>query len=293
MTRSTTLRMRLMAGVGLCGLLWGCPVDPTAPITTTTGKLISYFQAKDDLAATLQQTLGGTQGSASYRLIAINGPAYPVGALVSIDNPLDLESRDCVLSDGELPDAEAWSTMPSWSSNSSLDFGLGIPAMFRGAFLKAESSVDAGLKLDRTGNYGINDLSQVFMSRQELRRALESPGCSEALKDAEDSKAIFVRGIVYGRESLTSSRSFSGGVDAKVIEEPSGQFRLSYDRSGAFELSDDDALPKFAIVAEVATPDPSKYGTAGYGTGEEDMLADLFTTPSDEAIAKLNAVGRD
>lgn len=115
--------------------LGSCAANPGPVIGKSTDKLISYFEAKQELADTLQTQLGGpTAGSPrneyySYRLVAINGPAYDLGSVLSVDNTLDLITRKCTVPNDLVP-VEQWSTMPRWSSNSTLDTDLGIPAPF-------------------------------------------------------------------------------------------------------------------------------------------------------------------
>ena len=234
-------------------------VGAKPPIQKYSKKVIAYFEAKKQFADTLQSQLGHTTGDDSYRLIPINGPAYPVGALVSIENPLDLESRACVLPAQSLPQAEPWAELPNWASQSNLNIGLGIPAFFKRLFGQAESSLDAGLKIQSESQFQIAHISQVFLSRSQLRQTLASPECQAALKDVPGGSVIFIRGLVYGQETLKSIKGFGVGVKG-TVGAGDGQFSLQYDSSGAFELTETAPSPKFAIVAKVALAPPGAAG---------------------------------
>lgn len=279
-----------LAPLTLTILMAACSASPKKPIEDGTAKLITYFDAKKKLASDLQNALGSTADNQSYRLVAINGPAYPVGALISVANPLDLESRACILGESDLPTREPWSSFPSWSSGQTLDLQASVPAMIHGAFIKAETSVGAGFKLSRTGLFQIADLSQVFLSRAELRKMVSRPECQSALAAAENGSAIFVRGIVYGQEKLTSSRTLNASLGMKTLAGPSGQFGITFDNSGAFELNESQSAPKFAIVAMVSTPKT----TWGELKGAPDLLdaaldsmSASFKAPDDALIARL------
>jgi hypothetical protein len=246
--------IRIVAATMLALAVTACAVDPKEPVATGSAKLWQYFEAKQKLAADLQKHIGGTTGNETYRLVAINGPSYPVGALVSADNPLDLESRACIPDASELPEPEPWSAFPSWNADSNLDLSLAIPAHLRGLFNRAQSSLDAGITIEKVSTFALEDIAQVVLSREELRETLASPQCRDALEKAQDSRAIFVRGLVYGQETLKSARSFQAGLGVRIMEGETGQFSLQFDRNGAFELAEQGASPKFAIVAQVAAP---------------------------------------
>lgn len=287
--------------------LTSCAASPGPVIEKSTSKLISYFEAKNELAAALQASLsgvpemaGGRETPVPYRLVAINGPAYPIGSLIPLDNALDLESRDCVIVENKLPKAEPWASFPSWTSSSKLDLGLNMPALFRGIFSKAENSLDTGVQFERSGNFQVNELSQIFLSRLEVSRAVRNPKCKQAIEATQNGAAIFVRGLVYGKESLKSGLAFSSGVNAKSVESPNGEFRISFDNSGAFELAENGTKPKFAIITKVAAKprkpeaDGIKIGTNGTDLSKQivagppqDPLFRSFSAPSAEEISKV------
>lgn len=270
-------------------LLVSCGVSGATPIKKASDKLGSYFEAKQEFAQTLQQQIGGSTGSNIYRLVSLSGPAYPIGALISSDNTLDLESRDCVLPDALLPDPEPWNGLPSWSSAGTLDLGLGLPSLWQSAISGGQSSLDAGFSMDRESFFQIEDISQVFLAKSELREALAEPQCQAALQDIPSEDVIFVRGLVYGRESLRSAKAVAANVDFSLVSDSSGDFSFGFNNSGAFELRENTIVPKFAVVAKLTL---SESGDADFRTGADertgvDERAFDLTRPSDADIAAL------
>lgn len=286
---ATNNRANWLRALALSSLaIAGC-VSAKQPIKKYSQKVIAYFEAKKQFADTLQTELGNTTGDDTYRLIPINGPAYPVGALVSMENPLDLESRACVLSQQALPKAEPWAQLPNWASSSNLNLGLGIPAFFKRLFGQAESTLDAGLKISSESQFQIANISQVFLSRSQLRQTIASPECQAALKDVPGGSVIFIRGLVYGQETLKSIKGFGVGVKA-TVGAGDGQFSLKYDSGGAFELTETAPSPKFAIIAKVAlapvTPSATGDRVLRPGAGpREDAL--VLVEPTDSEISAM------
>ncbi len=270
-----------------------CAANPGPVMSKSTDKLISYFEAKQELADTLQMQLGGpTAGSPrneyySYRLVAINGPAYDLGSVLAVNNKLDLITRKCTLPTDMVP-VEQWASMPRWTSNSTLSTDLGIPAPFKGVFDKAKTSVDANLNFESASIYQIEDIGQRFLARDEMDTFVRRGDCGEYLSGLSEP-VVFVRGIIYGRETLRSAKGFGTGLDLRVVEEESGQLRFKYDSSGAYELSDASVMPKFAIMAKILPTEIAVTGSrinTGGGikgmpdtTSETDDAADLSENP--------------
>ncbi|MCB2088975.1 MAG: hypothetical protein KDD98_09160, partial [Sphingomonadaceae bacterium] len=117
------------------------------------------------------------------------------------------------------------------------------------------------------------------------------PGQACRLMRINDSRRVqaHMRGLVYGQETIKSARGFQAGRGVKVMEGETGQFSLSYDSSGAFELNETGTSPKFAIVAEVAAPNAYEIK----GVDFDDPLDKLFREPSAERLASLRAAQID
>lgn len=277
--------------------LGGCAANPGPVIDKSTDKLISYFEAKQELADTLQMQLGGpTAGSPrneyySYRLVAINGPAYDLGSVLAVNNKLDLITRKCTLPNDMVP-VEKWASMPRWTSNSILSTDLGVPAPFKGVFDKAKTSVDAGINFQSASIYQIEDIGQRFLARDEMDTFVRRGDCGDYLSTLSEP-VVFVRGIIYGRETLKSAKGFGTSLDLRIVEEESGQLRFKYDSSGAYELSDASVMPKFAIMAKILPAQIAVTGSrlnsvvvggggpSGDGTG--DSAVDYQVSPAPPA----------
>ena len=231
----------------------------------------------------MQLALGGMTGSDDFRLVALNGPAYPVGSLIAAGNTLDLESRDCVVAEADLPRPDPWSGLPSWSSESALDVGLGLPSIWQSAISQNETSLDVGFEMDRQSYFQIEDISQVFLSRSELRRAFAVPACQAAMQEIPGAEVIYVRGLIYGRETLRSAKAFNAGVDLSLTGEDSGDFSFSFAKNGAFELKEQRLLPKFAVVTKLVLPAADRMNDRAVEYDPEPN----FVRPSDQDLADL------
>lgn len=284
MKRFRTARLALV-GTALLALS-ACGGNAGTGVTDGTQAMLDYYGAKKAMAQSLQHGLTGATGSTTYTLVAINGPAYPVGSLVSASNPLDLESRACQLADSDLPRPEPWSSVPSAKIDKTFAFSLNIPAPMRHMFNNADTSVAGGFNWERHSSFELSELSQVFLSLADLRGVLARPECAAALAAAEGSRAVFVRGIVYGKETLSSSRKFNPNLTVKVMTGDTGQFTLNYNNEGAFNLVETSPTAKFAIIANVKAPVTTKGWSGETGDGPEA----LFTRTNPETVSRIEAL---
>lgn len=278
-------------GVSMMALavLAGCGADAGSGVAVGMDAMIDYYGAKSEMALRLQNYLTGNNGSVVYTMVAINGPAYPVGTLVAEDNPLDIESRACQLNDDELPKSEPWSNVPSADIKKSFSFSLNIPAPMRRVFQNAESSVGTGFTWAKNGSFEMSQMSQVFLSREDLRTILARPNCAAALMAAEGSRAVFVRGIVYGKETLSSSYEFKPNLTVKVMEGETGQLVLKYNNEGEFSLTENTPAPKFAIVARVRAPGGTKSTQGNWGDDDDG----IFTSVDAETVRRMESARSD
>ncbi len=273
----------LMIGTGLLGIA-GCSANWVPP----PDGLIDYFTAKQNFAHDIQIAFGSDPKSANYRLVAVAGPSYPVGALIAADDNLDLESRACQPDPEDLPARELWGSMPGWSSNKRLGLTLAIPAPMKQLFAKAQSSLGAGITLDSTGSFAVTGLEQVFLSRADMRTVLARPECQAALAASQGGKAVFVRGVVYGQESMQSTRSFDANLGVKIIEDESGAIGLTYHNNGGFTLNETEPRPKFMIVASVESS-PAQIAQRPPNKGPKpDPIDAIFGLPSDAQLLRVS-----
>ena len=286
---SSRFDWKIATAVSAAALTASCTAVPPNPIPPTTNQLIGYFDAKSAMAAKLENYFTGANGTANYHLVALNGPVYPIGTLVAANNPLEIESRACQVAADKLPASEPWANQPFFKSDSKLDVSLAIPAPLRGVFQSAQTSLGAGVKIEKESAFGIGDISQVLLSRADLREALKRPDCAAALLAAEGSRAIFIRGIVSGQEVLSSERKINAGLGLRVMTGDTGQFSISYDTSGAYELKETGPHPKFAIVAQVGLP---SVGTKSWPPKVDDPLDTIFKAPDAATRKRMEEAGR-
>lgn len=268
-------------------LMASCATTPPDPIKPVTNQLIGYFDAKSAMAAKLESYFTGANGTSNYHLVALNGPVYPIGTLVAAGNPLEIESRACQIAEDKLPVSEPWANQPFFMSDSKLDISLAIPAPLRGVFQSAQTSLSSGIKIEKESAFGIGDITQTLLSRADLREALKRPECAAALLAAEGSKAVFVRGIVYGRETLSTERKVNAGLGLRVLTGETGQFSISYDSSGSYELKETQPNPKFAVVAQVGLP---QLGMKSWPSEVKDPTDELFKVPDVATRRRIEAL---
>src|SRR5260221_9929420 len=65
------------------------------PLQQGADMIITYIVAKRELADRLGEALGANRSS-KYRLMALVGPSYPIGAAVDPENTIDIITEKCV-----------------------------------------------------------------------------------------------------------------------------------------------------------------------------------------------------
>lgn len=229
--------------------LSSCAVTP-APYETFTKNLTRYYEAKSSFAVAIQTQLAANSDVNEYRLVAINGPTYAIGTLISKSNRLDVESRSCVVEESQLPPVEPWSAFPVMKSSSTLSLDAEIPLMFKKALADTERFVGMGYTQGRVANLEMTDVGQQLLSRSETRRILVSGPCADSLKSLEDG-AIIVRGIVSGVEMLTGTAEANLDTNLARLVGPGRRFQFHFSRTGDFSIEDKEPTPKFAVYTAV------------------------------------------
>lgn len=266
------------AWVSMTLLLASCAAGPKAIMGPGSGKLVEYFEAKNELAAVLAAQLAGGEASDTYHLVSLNGPGYPIGALIPLGNPADLESRDCIVADDDLPDSVPWASIPKWTSSNRVNLEVAFPPIFE-EIEESDDAIATGILASRGGYFGMEDMSQVLLSRQDFREIAGQDPCRGAILNS-GGETVFVRGIVYGVESLKSSSVVNLGADA-TIKELDGQIVAGYNSTGAFELTETTPSPKFAIMS-ILRPETERAASI------ESQGASIFKTLGASDIAQLN-----
>lgn len=227
------------------------PIDQGAEAITT------YIKAKRELAERLGESLGATKSS-TYRLITMIA-SYPIGAAVDPDNPADLLTENCIIPKDEWPGPTPWTDLPQMKVSQRIDLNAGLPAPVKTTL---KGIVDAGARLDlqQAGEFRLSELSQVLLARDKFEQAIQIPKCQDSLT----KPALLVRGVVSGKEFFSSTRALASGTDVKAWQDD--LFKLRYDGSGAYELQDATAKPKFQVVTLVLPKErgePSKLERPG------------------------------
>jgi hypothetical protein len=212
------------------------------PIEQGTDAISGYIAAKRELAERLGTSLGATRSS-SYRLMALVGPSYPIGAAVDPENTADIITEKCVIPLAKLPKAPTpWTDLPIAKASRRIDLNASAPLPLKKAL---KGAIDAGARLDLvTGTeFGLSELSQILIPQDVFEQAVKEPSCDKSLGDR---LALLVRGVISGKEVFASMRKVTAGTGVKVWK--NNLFDARYDDSGAFELRDAVVKPKFYVV---------------------------------------------
>ena len=212
------------------------------PLQQGADMIITYIVAKRELADRLGEALGANRSS-KYRLMALVGPSYPIGAAVDPENTIDIITEKCVLPKSALAkEPTPWADFPTAKASRKIDLNASAPIPLRNAL---KNAVDAGAKFDfRTASeFGLVELSQILVPQDQFEKAMAAPRCAQALPDRS---ALLVRGVVYGKEVFASSHQLGASANVKLWKNDT--FTASYDDSGAYELRDASRRPKFYVV---------------------------------------------
>jgi hypothetical protein len=235
-------------------------------------QIVSYAHVRNELAATLQSALVDNQSSTKYRVYPVIGPMYPIGAAIDPNNPLDLETRRCVVAPRRLPTADPWGPFPSWTSNENVDMGAGIPARIAAVLV----SIGIHFHHAKSIEYQLTDISQVLIAKDDFYSLVASKICLKQLQ-AHPGGLLLVRGLIIGREDLRTAGGWGAAANAHVFSRDVSPFTLSYDTSGDFELKDTTPIAKFMILTKVLPPD-------------RGSIENSLVLPTDRDLAHLSGV---
>src|SRR5262249_24005805 len=153
-----------------------------------------------------------------------------------------LLSRACLVSQNDLPSSDPWTAFPKWNSEKKLDLNLGLPSGVSSAIASAGIS----FANDRTGSFEVVDLSQQLLAQDELVKLLESADCAKSVNGRD---VVVVRGLVTGREILSSGGALTAGAHVKLVKSGEDNFKIEYDDHSNFDLCDQTPVAKFAVVS--------------------------------------------
>lgn len=221
-----------------------------ATSTSATTQITSYIQERRQLARDLESALVDNRVTSSYRVVPVTGPMYGIGAAIDPDNPLDLETRRCVVSKKSLPEPDPWVAFPTWTSRSQVGLEAGLPAKISSILF----SVGATAQRSQLAFYQFSDISQQLVAKGDFYSLIANKECLKQLKQ-HPKGLLLVRGVVIGRETFKTDGRWLADADIKVLSKTVSLFSVKYDGRGNFELTDTQPSAKFIVVTLVLPPD--------------------------------------
>ena len=177
------------------------------PLQQGADMIITYIVAKRELADRLGEALGANRSS-KYRLMALVGPSYPIGAAVDPENTIDIITEKSVLPKSALAkEPTPWADFPTAKASRKIDLNASAPIPLRNAL---KNAVDAGAKFDfRTASeFGLVELSQILVPQDQFEKAMAAPRCAQALPDPRRCWcAASCTGRKCSRPATSSARS--------------------------------------------------------------------------------------
>jgi len=229
-----------------------------------------YVNVKREYAKAIMQASPETFSSQN-KLV----PIPPLTVPYSIGSVLLKETGEpltdsCVLSTSQLPASLPLTSVPEMTSQSTFMIDLGVPKLLAEAI---NHVVDFKTYLKNSGRASLRlfELSGINVARDNLDKAMARPACHNVLEGRE---VIVVRGVITGKERITSTKALSGSVKTKILDKDAVE--IKYDTNGGYEVSNIKAEPKFWIVSE-----------RHYKERERGPLAYEEVTPSDATVDML------
>ncbi len=259
------LALALTAGA----LLSSCG-DPKTSYQSSGNQVISYFKAQRDFAEALGTAVAQEQGPV-YRLVPIAGPQYPVGSALDPANPADVVTAACLVPE---PSLVAWAPLPATRQILRTSFGASLPALLNSASTLL-GSLGVNVGSTSSADWQMEDVAQRLSPQSVFLDAISTGSCAEQTNDRD---ILFVRGILYAKETFTSTTGFNAAASTSEI---GGGLRVSVDQNGGFKVEDAQAIPRFHIVTlkpAAAATDRSPVASA------PDLVA-----PSNEVLERLSA----
>ena len=216
------------------------PAAPVAPITDSSRLSTDYISAKKAYAAAFAKALG-IANSPAYQLVAVNGLEWQVGDVVAIDDPTNILTYACRFENP--PATTSWNDVPDVThKNVPINFSLGLPTTAIRAFQKISAKTSFDFTSSLSGKYSISNLSGPIADEEDLQAALSKETCRREIK----GPAIVVRGVIWGKETFSSSAPIK--ADATVYVLNGDVFTFRYDADRNYQLADTSSAPKFYVL---------------------------------------------
>jgi hypothetical protein len=234
MASSYTRLLPLVFGLGWA--LVGCPygLNPGQDVK-------SYLEVKSDYIKALEEN---SDWGGNYRLAFIPPLAepYPPGTPLLKGSYEPLTNACLVAGNRLLPVALA--DPPVSASKRTFMLNTGLPQMLAEA-ISIIAEVNAAVGASRDALFTYSELSLVNPRSDTLRSASRNVDC---LAEIANKDILLIRGLISGREGVSSTTSFGAGAQVRLIQHDT--IAVRYDAGGRYEVQDATPKPKFWIVSE-------------------------------------------
>lgn len=210
----------------------------------TADKLGDYFEAKFAYGEVLDEWLSGQ--NEMWRVIPIYGPVYQPGTPMEPGSTEPLTDKCLVPSDQMNNDP--MTSFPQITAKSRFDLGATVPETIAKAKSKMLSG-GAGLEATSESYLEYTELVQQAARRDVFDQSLMQIDCLAVIAGRE---VTIVRGLIIGKESVYSEKTLSANATVDVMSDDA--LKLTYDRSGGFELEDTVTHPKYYYVYNRIVP---------------------------------------
>lgn len=267
-------------------ILAGCPVSGPQSVK-------SYIDSKKEFINALEESIGLTN---QYRLAFIPPLIEPYVPGMPLEKGSYKPLTDsCVIKAEYLPSKVPVSPPPASESKRTFNLNAGIPNLLAKA-IKGVADLKGAANLGNEAVFMFYELAAINVRDDRLRESVMNSACLNAIAGKD---IIMIRGIISGKEAISSKRSFGGDAQVKLLKDEA--VIVKYDSSGGYEVKDSEVSGKFWFVSEwnisipglsPDTPYQKRLGLIDNFLRAETRKSDLVTRekrPDDRTLQELAA----
>ena len=196
----------------------------------------SWFKAQDEIAAVLNENIGGPR----FKIVAIKGAIYPLGTTFYGTSP----SRGCQFSTNDIfhVDLSPW---PAVFQNRTFGFDVSVP--FDWAAAIGAGKAGANLKTQRSFQMRYSHLQQEFVYDETLLSQISDGVCRLSINDITARPRPIIRGYIIGTLVVSSTNSFDISANCSVTNVAG--LAITYSANKGFLIEQTNAIAWFGIYS--------------------------------------------
>jgi len=201
----------------------------------------SYFEAKRDYADILDEFIGGN--NSKFKILAINGPVYKVGKVMTPGSTEPLTSN-CYVPDDFVEDV-AMVPLPPEVGN--MTFKISTNATLPDSIEKVvgDAELNALLDVGASSNLRYTGQNMKSVDTKKLEAVMRNEAC---IKDILDESIVIIRGYIEAKENWQSNKGINAGGDVKIKDV--ADLEIKFDLNGNYEIIDKAPIERYYIVAQ-------------------------------------------